>query len=397
MSRSETANIVVVNQAANYLTVGFCNAFTDKCAAVALITGSIHEQGEALDSAVQVTWIRKWHERAGMGKLVASLVACLQIWLLLLVRYRRHEVFFVSVPPMGYLLNLLLPHRFSMVVWDVYPDTLKITGMAESHPIYRLWSRLNKLSFRKAWRLFTIGDRMADLLTRYVPRDRIIVQPIWSIFQANDRIPKADNPFVHAHQLQDRFVVQYSGNIGLTHRVEVLIELAEMLQDEPHILFQIIGRGPREPFLRDLVEQRQLSNCTFLPFQTDEMFPYSLSAADLGIVILDDRTSQGSVPSKCYNLMSYGIPALYLAAPDSQLQVYADQFGGARCIPLQDLQAAADFIRFIAGDPTQQQAMSARALAAATHFRRDNADRFVEAYFQDEESIQPHYEKSTQG
>ena len=87
--------------------------------------------------------------------------------------YRKSEVFFVSVPPMAYLLNIILPHRFSMIIWDVYPDGLKITGMQESHPVYKIWSKSNKISFRKAYKLFTIGDKMSDLLSQYITKYKI--------------------------------------------------------------------------------------------------------------------------------------------------------------------------------------------------------------------------------
>ena len=73
-------------------------------------------------------------------------LALLQMWYLLFFKFRKSEVVFVSVPPMGYLLNLLLPNRFSMIIWDVYPDVFKITGMKETHPLYRIWSYLNKKS-----------------------------------------------------------------------------------------------------------------------------------------------------------------------------------------------------------------------------------------------------------
>ena len=38
--------VVIVNQAANYLTVGFANALVARGVAVTLMTGSVHEQGE---------------------------------------------------------------------------------------------------------------------------------------------------------------------------------------------------------------------------------------------------------------------------------------------------------------------------------------------------------------
>jgi glycosyltransferase involved in cell wall biosynthesis len=372
--------IVLINQAANYLTVGFANAFNQRFEKVALITGSVHVQGEELDPDIEVRWINRWHERPAWKKAFSFALALSWMWLLLLTRYRKYEVFFVSVPPMGYLLNLVLPNRFSMVIWDVYPDTLRITGMKETHPVYRLWAALNRRSFRKAWRIFTISEGMAENLSQYVDRRRLIVQPIWSIFQENSRIPADQNPFVREHGLEGKFVVQYSGNIGVTHNVEALIDVAERLRGDERILFQIIGRGPRQPRIERLIRERNLGNVQMLPFQSDEMFPYSLSAADLGVVILHESVSRGSVPSKAYNQMSFGIPGLYIAGSDSELARYAREYGHARCFAAEDLDGIAQFIRELATDEELHRTMQARAEDASKHFRRGNADRFVESY-----------------
>ena len=371
---------MVVNQASNYLTVGFCNAFAQRFDNVALITGSIHIQGEELGEGVEVTYINKWVERPASKKFSSYLKACLKIYWLLLTKYRKHEVFFVSLPPMGYLLNLIVSNRFSILVWDVYPDVFKITGMKETHPLYRFWAFLNRKSFKKAFRLFTIGDKMAELLEVYVLKSKIIIQPIWSIFQANERVSKDQNPFVNEHNLQDKFIIQYSGNIGLTHKVEVVVQLAGLFKDNNDIIFQIIGRGPRVPALQKMVEKRNLPNCVFLPFQTDEMFPFSLSAADLGIVILDELTSKGSVPSKSYNLMSYGIPSVYIAGEDSELNTYAHKYGAAKCFAERDLHFAKDFILDLSKNKQKWDEMSANAISTAKLFRRDNADKFVDYY-----------------
>lgn len=267
-----------------------------------------------------------------------------------------------------------------MLIWDVYPDTFKITGMKPTHPIYKMWSRLNKMSFQKAYRIFTIGEKMKDLVAQYTERDKIILTPIWSIFQRNEKVEKENNPFIKKHQLEGAFIVQYSGNIGLTHNVEVMVDLAERLQGRSDILFQIIGRGPRKPVLEKLVEEKNLPNCIFLPFQSDEMFPYSLSAADIGVVILDDATSKGSVPSKSYNLMSYGIPSLYIASEESELNSYARKFGHAKCFEHNQLNKAVKFIKELAGNRELWEKYSENAEQASKNFRRGNADKLVEKY-----------------
>lgn len=374
--------IVVVNQAVNYLTVGICNAFYERFENVSLITGNIHEQGEELNPAIQVHKINKLIERPARKKAISYVSALWSMFWLLNTKYRKHEVFFVSVPPMAYLLNLLTFQRFSMIVWDVYPDLLKITGMEETHPVYRVWGRLNRISFKKAFRIFTIGKRMAGLLSKYVDENKVNITPIWSIFQSNERTPKEVNPFIKEHGLEGKFIVQYSGNIGLTHKVELMVELAELLNHNDRILFQIIGRGAKLSVIQRLVEEKNLSNCQFLPFQSDEMFPHSLSATDLGVVILDDLTSKGSVPSKSYNLMSYGIPSLYIAAKDSELHDYSLRYGHARCFSSNELQEAAAFIVEMSENQTLRKQFADRTVAAAGDFKRENADKIVSLYLQ---------------
>ena len=379
MSKIKDRKIVIINQAANYLTIGFANAFYEEFEHVTLITGSVHVQGEELNKAIRLEQINKWKESPAVKKIVSFLKALFQMWWLLFTKYRKHEVFFVSVPPMGYLLNLILPQKFSMVIWDVYPDIFKIAGMKDSHFIYRFWAFLNKKSFGKAFKIFTISNKMAELLEVYT-NSEILVQPIWSIFQENKKIEKNKNIFIKQHRLQNKFIVQYSGNIGVTHNVETLLEIAELLKANTEILFQIIGRGPRKSKLEKLVSSKKLPNCVFLPFQTDEMFPYSLSAADVGVVILDETTSKGSVPSKSYNLMSYGIPSLYIASKDSQLHDYTEKYEHGACFSKSELNKAVAFLEKISLDPFYYNELSQNSIKGAENFKRSNANKFIEKY-----------------
>jgi hypothetical protein len=157
------------------------------------------------------------------------------------------------------------------------------------------------------------------------------------------------------------------------------VQLAELLQDNNDIIFQIIGRAARTGIAED-GRGETTAQLPVLPFQTDEMFPYSLSACDLGIVILDEVTSKGSVPSKSYNLMSYGIPAVYVAGNDSELNDYAAKYQHAACFPESALDKARDFIIAMSRDKARWEAMSQNALQTSLLFRRDNADKFVELY-----------------
>jgi hypothetical protein len=373
-------SVVIVNQAANYLTIDLANEFSNRFDQVFLITGGIHEQSERLSTNVKIEWINRYKSKNTVVKAWSYLVAYCFILFKLLTRFRKEEVLFVSIPPMSYLLGLFLQNRISILVWDVYPDVMRVAGLSGKSIMYRILSRLNRMVFNRAHKIFTIGEVMSDLLAQYVSQEKIIIQPIWSIFQFNARIGKNENPFIEENRLKGKFIVQYSGNVGLTHRVELLIELADRLKQEEHIFFQIIGKGSRMQVLRKMVDDKRLENCQIMPFQSDDMFPYSLSAADLGVVILDEDASRGSVPSKSYNLMMFGIPALYITAEDSELSNYSRRYKHADSYTETQLDNAAAFIVRLSKSEILWKHYSLNAIRASMDFQRDNARKIVDKY-----------------
>ena len=372
--------IVFINQAVNFLTVDIVNSFAEKYGNITLITGNIHAQGTELNPQVKIDKLIKYNEKSLATKTYGWTVATVQIFFKLLFKYRSHEVFFVSIPPMSYLSMLLLRNRFSILIWDVYPDTLNIYGIGEKNLLFKFWSWANKKIFKKAYRLFTIGETIAELISKYIDKERIKIISLWTNFENFTPVKKKDNFFIKEHQLQDKFVVQYSGNIGLIHNVEVMVEIARLLKDNSKILFLIIGKGDKVNKIKDSIRENDLRNCLVLPFQPDDVFPYSLAAADMGVVILNSKTSKGSIPNKAYNLMTAGKPVLYVASKDSELYKYADRYDNGKCFECSELEAIAAFIQQLSENVQQQQQYKANSLKAATDFTRKNITAIGEAY-----------------
>ena len=372
--------IVFINQAVNFLTVDIVNSFAEKYDHITLITGNIHAQGTELNPKVKIDKLIKYNEKSLATKIYGWTVATLQIFVKLLFKYRSHEVFFVSIPPMSYLTMLVLRNRFSILIWDVYPDTLNVYGIGEKNLLFKFWSWANKKIFKKAYRIFTIGETIAELLSKYIDKEHIKIISLWTNFENFITVEKADNFFIKEHQLQDKFVVQYSGNIGVIHNVEVMVEIARLLKDNSKILFLIIGKGDKVNKIKESIRENNLLNCLVLPFQPDDVFPYSLSAADMGVVILNSKTSKGSIPNKAYNLMTAGKPVLYIASKDSELHNYADKYGNGKCFECNELEAMAAFIQQLSENEQLQQQYQANSLNAAKDFTRKNTTAIVKAY-----------------
>lgn len=294
------------------------------------------------------------------------------------------ELFIISNPPVAPLLPLLLKNKFSLLLWDVWPDALVYTNtLSQSHPLVKFWEFLNKKSFPRAKKIFTISDGLAAALSRYVPRERIHIVPLWADVSRLKPLPKAGNLFLREQHLENKFIVMYSGNIGNTHPVEKLVDIANRLKNVPDIVFVIIGDGGKRETVRKRIEETGAGNVRLLPFQTREMFPQALAAADISVITLEIAAAQVSVPSKTYSSLAVGSPLLCLAGKNSELGAIVREHRVGEIFMPDETDAAADWILKIKNNPRERAEISARALEASKHFTPENAKKIIAELFPD--------------
>jgi len=385
MAGQAERKIAFINQATGYLTIDIINAFvcSKGFSKVALIAGSIRVQDVPLDPAVRWSRIVLYNRGGPVRKFVSWLIGTLQTGWLLLTTYRSYEVFYVTIPPFAYWWSWLLPNRFTILVFDVYPDVLAIYNIGKKNLIYRFWSWLNRRLFRKAYRVYTLGNGMASLLGQYVNPARIKIIPNWSGLRNLRIVERSENSFLVEQGLVDQFVVQYSGNIGYTHNVEVLIDLAKVMGADENVFFLIVGRGERYNILKAQVENDKMHNCRILPFQPDNRLSETLSAAHLGVVILDDKTAHVSMPSKIYNLQAAGVPVLCIADKTSELARHVMRHNIGRCFDKEDLQGMTTYILELRRNPDRLKQLRQNAVAAARNYTWTNATLYADTYVQE--------------
>ncbi len=370
-----------INQATGYLTIDIINAFSTVFDKVALITGSIRIQDTRLNSKVKVTKIIKYNRGGDIRKGCSWLFGTLQIWFLLMTRYKDFERFYFTIPPTAYLLALHQKTPYSVAVFDLYPEALLAKRFSKlSMGIFKWWADQNRRIFGRARMLFTLSDDMHKQIKKYSPDSDIRVIPNWSAFSRLKRIEKHQNTLIQKNGLQGKFVVQYSGNIGASHNVEVLIDVAERLIQKKDILFLIIGRGERSEVIGELIGRKNLTNCLLLPFRKDEELYDSLCAADLAVITLDDRLPDISVPSKIYNIMAAGTPIMAIASPVSGVAGIISRHKIGKVIDRRDINGMCQFIEKLINNPVQWKLLSDNSLRASQDYSSTNAFYYLNYY-----------------
>ena len=159
-------------------------------------------------------------------------------------------------------------------VWDVYPEVGVRMGLFRSRAVIRLVAFLEDFCLRRSDRIQVLGDGfVADLEHHRIPRSKIVVIPPWVDTELIKPMAR-QNSFSHEHNLDDKFVVLYAGNLGLSQGLETVLEAARNLSDRPEILFLMVGGGADKEQLVNLAAG--LNNVRFLPFQPRDQLPNSI-------------------------------------------------------------------------------------------------------------------------
>lgn len=365
--------LVLINQSTGYLTIDTANAYVAKYDEVVLFAGQVGNSERKLDESIKVHRICAYNKNSAIKRMATWAIASIQIFFLLLFKYREYEIVYVTNPPMSYFCSLIFKRPFSIIVYDAYPDALRNIGIKEGHWIYDLWSKWNCKLFSKAHKVYTLSEGMALQLTKYVARERIKVVPLWSGSENFAPIPKNKNPFVKEHKLEDKFIVLYSGNMGYTHNVDTLIDVADILKDNHQIHFLFIGDGKKKSEMVEAVKKKKINNCSFLDWQTTDILPYSLASADIGVVTLNEETVKTSVPSKTFNLMAVGSPLLCIATQDAEIAKIVNKYKNGIVCSSNQVEKIADFILELSNNNSKMKELSHNSLLASKDFTKDNA------------------------
>jgi glycosyltransferase involved in cell wall biosynthesis len=205
--------------------------------------------------------------------------------------------------------------RIVYYLQDIYPDVAVALGVTKnSWPIQFLRHRL-KQAYLAADCIVVLDEDMRDRLVGWgLPKDRLRIVANW--MDCNTVKPvKENNAFRKANGVDDRFVVMHSGNMGMTQRLEVLIDAMKRPEIQSSALLMLVGNGAKRISLEKQATEQ--SNVRFLDYQPRDQLAASLSAADLHVVSMDQSITGCLAPSKLYGIFASGTPVLAIVPKDN--------------------------------------------------------------------------------
>lgn len=234
-------------------------------------------------------------------------------------------VFATSNPPINAYLGLWIKKKyqckFIYMNWDLYPEVIENTmkgGVV--YVISMLWHRLNCYIYPQIDQMLTIGNVMAMSINSSLKSEiPIEVVPMFTDTSLLKPIAKKNNEFCIANNISDKFIVLYSGKMGLGHNLEILLEASRFLREYSNILFLFIGYGQKYSIIEKWIKDENASNVKIMPLQKEEVFPKSMASGDIGFVSQEKKMSKFFMPAKVYDMMACGMAILTFSEGNDDL------------------------------------------------------------------------------
>jgi len=210
----------------------------------------------------------------------------------------------------AFKLSKVYKSAFIMEVRDLWPQTLIDMGISKWHPFILLLTWLEKFLYKKADKIITTLPK-AHL---YIENLGIDKKKIEWISNGTD----ISNVKIHFKQKLDssKFNILYTGTHGLANNLEILVDVANDLQEDETIHFTFLGDGPLKDKLMQKTKKLQLKNITFLAsVPKSEVFDY-LYSTDLLYVGLKDSPlyKYGMSMNKVFDYLSVKKPVLFVSS-----------------------------------------------------------------------------------
>lgn len=305
-------------------------------------------QRERFD-AVNVTRLPLYpsHDANRIGRIFNYVSFFLAASCYLLFVARRADVIYAYHPPLtvgmaAALVRIIRRIPVVLDVQDMWPDTLRATGMINSERALGIVGFFCNWTWQNADRITVLSQGFRRLLLeRGVREDKVRVIYNWAQEPARANHTAAV-PAALAYR--GRLRVLFAGNMGAAQALDSVLDAASMIAERGGAVdFFFLGSGIQDSKLKQKAAEMNLTNVQFLPRVPAAEVDTWLSAADCLLVHLrDDPLFAITIPSKTQAYMAAGKPIVMAVAGDAAELV--KESGGGVVVPPENPEALADAV-----------------------------------------------------
>ena len=223
-------------------------------------------------------------------------------------------------------------------IQDFNPEQIIATGYIKFKLLMKVALWLDKRSCKKSDLVVTVGRDLVDTLKgRFFKEDMPEYVMINNWIDEKKIYPLPDNnegviAFKKKYGLENKFIIMYSGNLGLYYDLYGLIKIIKQFKDVKtadgrEVCFAFVGAGSLRDKLIQYKNKHEMNYVKFIPYQDKKDLIYSLNSADVHWCVNAKGIKGVSCPSKFYGIAGVGKPVLGVLEKGSEIQMLIDDIG----------------------------------------------------------------------
>lgn len=271
-------------------------------------------------------WIYATPNEGFIKKTCSHLSFMLSLVFLSLFRGGAPDIYMVSSPSFFSVISAFIfskirgvPYIFE--VRDLWPGIFVELGVLKSKWLIGLLERLELFLYRQSRHVVVVSNGFKeDIAKRGISGEHISVIPNGVNFDFFNRGINGSRDTLRKkwNLPEDKFILTYTGAIGISHGLDLIIKAAQQLQNIPEIIFLLVGEGAEKKNLIQMAQSAGLSNVIFKEGQKRECIPEIIEASDVCLVSLKNINGFTSfIPSKMFEFMAMKKPILGIVSGES--------------------------------------------------------------------------------
>ncbi|WP_320814549.1 glycosyltransferase family 4 protein [Flavobacterium sp.] len=112
------------------------------------------------------------------------------------------------------------------------------------------------------------------------------------------------------YNFDNKFVIIFGGNIGLPQKLENILEVAKLYNENDEVLFFIVGNGTEKQKIEQLCIQMKLNNVVIMNSLPREDYQNIIAVANAGLISLSEDFTIPNIPSKSLSYFNAKIPII---------------------------------------------------------------------------------------
>lgn len=237
-------------------------------------------------------------------------------------KIEKPDVIIATSPPLftaitGVIFKKLWQVPLMTDIRDIWPESVESVGAVKNKALLAQGSKLAIWIYKNSDRISATspGIKKKILQASHSSNVKISIFPNGAeldLFNSQTQQQKNLSAQIrHRYGIGEKFLVLYTGNLGLAQAPEIFVKAARLLSENPDVVFLIVGEGVLRRKIEQDAKDRNLTNIIFTgPLPRSDM-PAFISSADVCVIpYKKSDTFKNTLPSKMFDYMAGAKPLI---------------------------------------------------------------------------------------